>query len=95
MKLRSVFTDLQFFGTMQTKKYNDIKTFLIHGRYPKEYSSNKSNFVATARKYKINKKGNLLRDGKLVVKNSSKQKIFDALHNHSGRTACWERIRAR
>ena len=80
---------------MEYQKYQAIKNFLTKGIYPREYCSTKSNFVATARKYEINKKGNLLRDGKLVVKSSMKKKIFDALHNHSGRTACWERIRAR
>jgi len=80
---------------MIQNQYQNIKKYLTQGTYTKTYSSNKSNFVATARKYRLNKKGNLMRNGKLVVTMAMRQKIFDALHNHSGRTACWERIRAR
>ena len=80
---------------MQDQIYQQVKRYLIDSTLPKSYDSTKSNFVAMAKKYELNKKGNLMRKKKLVVRHSDRDKIFDALHQHSGRTACWERINAR
>ena len=81
--------------TMNNKLYKKIKEFLKDDTLPTIYPSNKSNFLATTKKYELNKKGYLMRNKKAVVKNSMRDKIWSSLHNHSGRSACWERINAR
>ena len=80
---------------MEDEKYENILAYLKYGNIPAELSSTKSNFIAEAEKYKINRKQNLERQGKIVVKKSEREKIFYEMHQHSGRTACWERIRER
>ena len=75
--------------------YDDVRIFLVHGIIPQNIPSTKSNFIATARKYQINEKGCLMRKKKYVVRQSEQEKLFAELHAHSGRTACWERIRER
>ena len=80
---------------MDAKSYKEIKTYLIHGIFPNEFSSTKSNFILMAKKYTVNKRKKLLRNSKPVVQIKERKKIFNSLHDHSGRTACWERINAR
>ena len=80
---------------MDTKLYRDTKKFVKHGAIPKQLPSTRSNFIAQAKKYKVNRKGVLMRDKKPVVQMSQRDKIFEAMHQHSGRTPCWERIRER
>ena len=80
---------------MENRLYDDVFKFLNSGTLPNEFSSTKSNFIRTARKYKINKKGFLTRNGKPVISADNQAGAFLALHDHSGRTACWLRIRTR
>lgn len=80
---------------MENSTYNAIRFYLGTGRITSNLPSTKSNFIATAKKYKINKKGFLTRGGKIVVKKIHEEKIFAQFHKHSGRNACWEKIKQR
>ena len=73
----------------------EIIEFLKHGTLPQKYSSSKSNFLSTARKYDLNKKNELTRNSKIVVLENEKADIYNALHQHSGRTTTWNRINER
>ena len=76
--------------------YDDVKEYLLHGIIPQNIPSSKSNFIATARKYQIDPKGHLTRQNKYVVRISEQEKLYQVFHaGHSGRTACWEKIRDR
>ena len=77
-----------------TEEKNLIK-FLSDGKYPKAFSSNKSNFIAAAAKYTLNKKKVLLRNSKFVISETMQDEIFNSLHQHSGRTNTWDRIKSR
>ena len=83
------------FLKMNDSLYNETHTYLTSKILPFNIPSTVSNFRATAKKYKINKNGYLTRDGKIVVKASMQEEVFLAMHNHSGRIACWERIKKR
>ena len=80
---------------MDEQKYNDMKDYIATGKIPKNLPSTRSNFIATSKKYKLNKKGFLTRDNKVVIQAKNQQQIWKAFHNHSGRIACWERIKKR
>lgn len=80
---------------MDNELYEEIKNYLAIGVIPKDVSSTRSNFFATARQYQINGRGFLIRNRKIVVKKNMQQKFFQEMHKHSGRSACWERIKQR
>ena len=80
---------------MDEQKYKHTKRYLQTGYIPQNVSSTRSNFIATSKKYKLNKKGFLTRDNKVVIQAKNQQKIFKAFHKHSGRIACWERTKKR
>lgn len=80
---------------MNDRLYDETHAYLTSKILPINLPSTVSNFRATAKKYAINKNGYLTRDGKTVVKASMQEEIFLALHSHSGRIACWERIKKR
>ena len=80
---------------MDNKKAQNIKSFLEKGKLPKTYPSTKPNFIAVARKYTLNKKNVLMRENKPVVTVDMQLEIYNSLHQHSGRTCTWERIKAR
>jgi len=80
---------------MDEKKYNDTKRYLQTGNLPEHVPSTRSNFIATSKKYKLNKKGFLTRDNKIVINANMQAHVFKQEHNHSGRIACWERIKKR
>ncbi len=80
---------------MDDQKYEQTKTYIATGKIPKNLPSTKSNFIATSKKYKLNKKGFLIRDNKVVIQAKNQGQIWKAFHNHSGRSACWERIKKR
>ena len=80
---------------MDDSFYKKIKDYLNDGTVPAEVPSTLSNFFATANKYKINKKQMLTRNGLICVRASEANALFNELHDHSGRIACWERIRQR
>ena len=75
--------------------YKNIKEYLTHKIIPNEIPSTKSNFKKICSKYSLNKKNQLIRDDKIVVIETQQHEIFDALHQHSGRTATWNRIKSR
>ena len=70
---------------MQAKEYRDFANYLRNGTLPGSFPSTKSNFLKTAKKMKINRKGVLLRDSRIVVKHSERHKIFEEMHQHSGK----------
>ena len=78
---------------MDDSLYDQVKEFLINGTIPENVASTKSNFIATARKYKLNPRGYLTRQDKCVIRASEQELVFLDLHRHSGRQACWERIK--
>jgi glycerol-3-phosphate responsive antiterminator len=80
---------------MDDELYDQIKEYLTNGTIPENVISTRSNFIAKAKKYKINKKQFLTRNGKLVVVASMELKLWQVNHKHSGRIACWERIKKR
>ena len=80
---------------MEDQYYAEVKNYIKNGQMPEEVASTRSNFIAMAKKYKVNRKGLLTRDKKPVVKISQREKIWKEMHQHSGRTPCWERIRDR
>ena len=80
---------------MNDQKYEETKNYIATGKIPKHLPSTKSNFIATSKKYKLNKKGFLIRDNKVVIQAKNQEQIWVENHKHSGRTACWERIKKR
>ena len=80
---------------MNDQTYEDVKNFLQNGEVPQNVPSTRGNFLATAAKYEVNARGYLTRQNKPVVRMSEQEAIFKAFHDHAGRTACWERIKAR
>ena len=80
---------------MNDELYDQTMEYLRTGNIPEKVTSTRSNFIAKAKKYKINKKQFLTRYGKLVVRASMELKLWVENHKHSGRIACWERIKKR
>lgn len=80
---------------MEEHIYDQLSEFLATGKMPKQYSSTKSNFMSMAGNYRLNKKNMLIRNNRPVVTENMQQEIYNSLHKHSGRTATWERIKAR
>ena len=80
---------------MENKLYQDIKNYLQTGDIPQNVPSTRANFIAAANKCVLNANGYLYRQNKPIVRISEQEAIFGAFHDHSGRTACWERIKAR
>ena len=80
---------------MNTNLERDLKNYIIHGKFPTTFNSTKDNFITLASKHTVNKKEILFRDGKPVVMERMQSEIFDALHQHSGRTNTWVRIKER
>ena len=69
---------------MDARLYNDLTKFIQKGSFPSSFPSTKSNFVRESKKYRVNKKGVLLRGNLIVVKKSEQRKLFDEMHHHSG-----------
>ena len=80
---------------MEEEIYDATHAYLTSKIIPTNVPSTVSNFRATAKKYEINKNGYLTREGKIVVKANMQEEVFLQLHHHSGRIACWERIKKR
>ena len=80
---------------MDDKLYDQTMEYLRTGNIPENVASTRSNFIAKAKKYKINEKQFLTRNGKLVVMASMELKLWVENHKHSGCIACWERIKKR
>ena len=69
---------------MNDQLYAEVKEFLLSEKLPRTYASTKGNFIATARQYKVNRKGNLKRDDKIVVKDSETELMWNDFHQHQG-----------
>ena len=83
---------------MNSNLYSDLVCYKKTGAFPAVFSSTKPNFRSMAEKYTVNSKNNLLRNGKLVVKDSEKQEVFLLCHGsktHSGRDKTWQKMNAR
>ena len=83
---------------MNLINYSNIVTFISTGSLPSEFPSTKPNFIATSKNYTVNAKNQLLRDDKLVVKESDCEMVFKLCHGettHSGRDKTWQKIRER
>ena len=80
---------------MEAKEYEEIKKYLETGILPTKFPSTKGNFITTANRYDININGALLRNGRLVAQKSEMFDIWTTFHTHSGRTKCWDKIKAR
>ena len=83
---------------MDDNLYAYIAEFKKNGSFPDTFASSKSNFVKLCRKYALNSKGVLLREGKIQVKQSERKQIFETCHDlktHSGRDATWAKISSR
>lgn len=73
-------------GKMESGTYKSLVSYLQKGKLPSKYPSTKSNFLREAKQYKVNTKGVLLKGKLIVVKKSERKKIFDAMHDHSGKS---------
>ena len=80
---------------MDPNEYRKVKQYLQHAILPTNYTSNKSNFIALAGKYSLNGNGFLMRNNLVVVNQDMQSELWKTLHNHSGRNACWNRIKQR
>ena len=82
---------------MNATRYNAIKRYLKDNIHIDDPYSTLPNWKAETKKYKINKKGLLMRDGKPVLKKSDLKQIWNQFHilGHSGRDATWKKINAR
>ena len=72
-----------------------IVAYLKYKEIPTKLSSTKSNFIATASKYTLNKNDKLMRNNLPVVLENMQEEIYKALHKHSGRIVTWNRIKSR
>lgn len=82
---------------MKKRKERRIVRYLREGLVPEKPVSTLPNFRAEAEKYKLNTRGNLVRDGKPVLKCNDLAKTWKQFHllGHSGRDATWKKINAR
>ena len=77
---------------MNEQLYKQILQYKETGLLPTKFNSHKSNFLSVCSKYNVNKKKNLTRDGKIVLKKNDKKWLWKEMHQHSGRSKCWKRI---
>jgi hypothetical protein len=80
---------------MEDVLYEAYVGFLQNGVVPLDLPSTKSNFISTASKYFLSPSGVLMRNMKRVLKESELDEVWRQMHNHSGRSKCWERINER
>jgi len=80
---------------MEDDSYQEVVNFLSTGTLPTEFTSTKSNFIATSNKFSLNRKNLLLRQGKLVLKKSEIETVFKQVHQHSGRDITYKKFRSR
>lgn len=80
---------------MDCELYGEIVSYLKDKTLPLSYPSTKANFIKSAEKFRINKKGILMKNEKIVVKKEDRELIFQEMHWHSGRDPCWTRIKKR
>ena len=80
---------------MEDDSYEEVLDFLMAGTLPTEFTSTKSNFIATSNKFSLNRKNLLLRQGKLVLKKSEIETVFKQVHQHSGRDITYKKFQSR
>ena len=80
---------------MKASRYREIKNYLLDGVLPESFDSTASNFRREAANYALNEKAELFRDNKPVVKWGERQEIYEAFHNHQGRSRTWQLISER
>ena len=78
---------------MDAAFYKTLVLFKKTGQLPRVFPSNKSNFLAVARKFTINAIDVLFRDGKIVAQAQDLEDIWESCHQHSGIQVTWEKIR--
>ena len=77
-------------------KYEAILAYLSQGTFPSELPSTVSNFKREADCYSLAPNGQLLRDGKRVVRFAEREAVFAAMHaTHAGRDVTWKKIKER
>ena len=80
---------------MEEELYQNVKEYLHSNTLPVTFPSTKSNFIGLANRYALNANGELQRNGLPVVRENMQLQVYEQFHNHSGRIACWEKIRQR
>ena len=80
---------------MDEKNYNSIVSYLKNGTLPLSFSSTKGNFIRQAQQFHVNPVGRLMFGNRIVLKLEERAPLFAQVHNHSGRDACWKRIKDR
>ena len=66
---------------MDAVLYKGTFDYLKNGILPPKFSSNKANFIATAKKYQIDKNGYLItRNSKKCVLDTERESLFHAFH---------------
>ena len=70
---------------------DSLEQYLSTGELPEEFPSTKSNFIRQANQCALNSRGVLLREGRIVVRESEQWRIYEQFHDHSGRDATWQK----
>ena len=65
---------------MISRDYQNISTYLKAGDIPGQLTSTVGNFKKKANKFQLNKKGQLTRNGKVVIRYSERASIFQTFH---------------
>ena len=61
---------------MLAQEHKSFLDYIKKGRLPGSFGSTKSNFIRTSKSMTVNKKGELLRNKKFIVKRSERDAIF-------------------
>ena len=80
---------------MEDESCQEVVDFLSTRTLPTEFTSTKSNFIATSNKFSLNRKNLLLRQGKLVLKKSEIETVFKQVHQHSSRDITYKKFQSR
>lgn len=80
---------------MEISTYDKVANFLNDGTLPRSFPSTKSNFVAMCEKFSLNKKNRLVRDNRIVLKETEIEQTFSEIHQHSGRNKTYQKFRER
>lgn len=80
---------------MISSKYNAI-VHITNGSFPSELPSTVSNFKQEADSYSLAPNGQLLPDGKRVVRFAEREAVFADMHaSHAGHDVTWKKIKER
>jgi hypothetical protein len=67
---------------MEDNLYKEIGAFLLFGRLPATFPSNKANFISTAQKYTVDANGYLHRQGRKCILASQRDLVYTSLHSN-------------